>query len=192
MLRRRGIAREDVERLLALVDPAALDPMAEQSFARKVVARSDRNRIRSVRRCAEPQVAGDAEWKSSDHPAAGMPRRPAPALRAASRRRRRLRNAPSGEDAGERDDVGLRVPAVDAQGVQLHQLARVVLVDPSNLPFGRRLPGACSASCRDRTASPDAARSRPAESRNLPNVAGGSRSPRRRRSERSQPLPGRR
>src|SRR6267143_4582816 len=37
--------------------------------------------------------------------------------------------APAREDARERLDVALRVAAVDAERVQLHQLARVVLVE---------------------------------------------------------------
>jgi hypothetical protein len=37
---------------------------------------------------------------------------------------------PAGEGAGDLDDVLLAVAAVDAQGVELHQLAGVVLVDP--------------------------------------------------------------
>src|SRR6187397_1395056 len=41
---------------------------------------------------------------------------------------------PSREAAGHLDDVLLRVPAVDTQGVKLQELARVVLVEPAPAP----------------------------------------------------------
>src|SRR5208282_4097573 len=41
-----------------------------------------------------------------------------------------LGKSPSGQNVREGDYVGLRVAAVDAQRMQFHQLARVVLVDP--------------------------------------------------------------
>ena len=45
---------------------------------------------------------------------------------------RRL-DAPTRENPGDLDDVLLRVAAVDAEGVQLQQLARVILVDAGRL-----------------------------------------------------------
>ena len=44
---------------------------------------------------------------------------------------------PAGERARDGDDVGLRVAAVDAERVQLHQLAAVVLVEPRTPRVGR-------------------------------------------------------
>jgi len=37
---------------------------------------------------------------------------------------------PAGEDARSLDDVGLRITAVDAEGMQFHQLAGVVFIEP--------------------------------------------------------------
>ena len=45
-----------------------------------------------------------------------------------------LADGPAGEAARDRDHVLLRVAAVHAQRVQLHQLAAVVLVQPVRLP----------------------------------------------------------
>ena len=45
----------------------------------------------------------------------------------------RLSDGPPGETAGYFDDVLLRVSAIDAQSVQLHQLARVVFVQAARL-----------------------------------------------------------
>src|SRR3989440_5219286 len=45
----------------------------------------------------------------------------------------RALNAPAGEDARDCDDILLGVAAVDAEGVQLEELARVVLVDACRL-----------------------------------------------------------
>src|SRR5438045_897819 len=43
-------------------------------------------------------------------------------------------DAPAREDSRDLDDVLLRVTAIDAEGVQLEQLARVILVDSRRLP----------------------------------------------------------
>ena len=51
------------------------------------------------------------------------------------------RQSPSGENVRERDHVGLGVAAVDAERVQLHQLARVVLVDTLELALGAGAAG---------------------------------------------------
>src|ERR1051326_7137126 len=40
---------------------------------------------------------------------------------------------PASEDMSERGDIALRVAAIDAQRVQLHDLAGIVLVDPRHL-----------------------------------------------------------
>ena len=52
-----------------------------------------------------------------------------------------LIDGPAGEDGGERGDVGLGVAAVDADGVELHDLAAVVLVEA--LVAALRAPACC-------------------------------------------------
>ena len=50
-------------------------------------------------------------------------------------------DGPAGEDAGYLGDVGLGVAAVDAEGVEFHQLAGVVFVEAFRASFfapGRR------------------------------------------------------
>jgi hypothetical protein len=74
---------------------------------------------------------------------------------------------PAGEAARDLDDVLLRVAAVDAEGVELEELARVVLVEARRWPRflatlvrrgptldGRALRRGAASSCRGRRASP--------------------------------------
>ena len=92
---------------------------------------------------------------------------------AAALRRRLLRRPPEAADGPAREHlrellhVLLRVAAVDAERVQLEQLARVVLVQPALLARGRgRLiarrasSDRSTGSCRGRRASPDASPTR--------------------------------
>ena len=48
----------------------------------------------------------------------------------------RLLERPAGKDAGDFGDVLLRVAAVHAEGVQLHQFAAIVFVESAALAFG--------------------------------------------------------
>ena len=68
---------------------------------------------------------------------------------------------PAGQDLRQLLHVLLRVAAVDAERVQLEQLARVVLVQPARVPSRRAAArrassGRSTGSCRGRRASPDA------------------------------------
>src|SRR6266481_6134985 len=45
-------------------------------------------------------------------------------------------DAPPGQNAGQGDDVLLRVPAIGAQRVQFHDLAREVLIEPLPIAAG--------------------------------------------------------
>ena len=51
------------------------------------------------------------------------------------------REAPAGQDAGQRDDIVLAIPAIDAEGVQFHQFAGVVLVEPVHATVGALAAG---------------------------------------------------
>src|SRR5207302_585181 len=44
-------------------------------------------------------------------------------------------HCPAGEGARDFDDILLRVAAIDAQGVQLHQLPRVILIETAWAPL---------------------------------------------------------
>ena len=91
---------------------------------------------------------------------------PAATERASARRlplRRESADGPAGQHLRELLDVLLRVAAVDAERVQLEQLARVVLVQSARgaaaaaaRARGRASSDRSTGSCRDRRASPDA------------------------------------
>ena len=96
-------------------------------------------------------------------------------------------DAPAGERAGEFGDVGLRVAAADAERVQLHDLAREILVE-APLAFARRgVRTDRLARCRGNAASPGAARPRSACRRTCRARKGGS--PRARTARRERAVP---
>src|SRR5579859_6053819 len=130
-----GAAREDIERGLALVDAVAVNGLSEERLVggimaagieEKAVARAHSTRHRGP---ATPALLPAAGEEAGSEAAWTKPRR-------VDGRRHRVvapRDTPSGENMRERDDVLLSVAAVDAERVQFHQLARVVLVDAFEL-----------------------------------------------------------
>src|SRR5208282_3138666 len=124
MLRRRGTAGQDVQRMLALRHSAAFDFVAQEILARKIVALGvEVKSARIYRRRARTSEVPPAphEWKNFPHPGALHARPSIPAAAAPGK-------PPPGQNMGKRDYVSLRVSAVHAQRMQFHQLARVVLV----------------------------------------------------------------
>src|SRR5208282_6026919 len=114
------------QRVLALGDSAAVDSMPQKILAREIVALSVEVKAARIdrRRARPPEVLpAPHEWKKSAHPGALHALGAGAAISAAG-----LGKPPSGQNMRERDHVGLRVAAVDAQRMQFHQLARVVLV----------------------------------------------------------------
>jgi hypothetical protein len=111
---------------------STLDLMSEKSLVGQVVARFvEVKSTRIDRRCAEPPevLAPAHERENRAHLGTGH----AIAAHAISAAAAGLRQAPSGENMRERYHVGLRVSAVNSESMQLHQLARVVLVDALEL-----------------------------------------------------------
>src|SRR5579872_5319089 len=123
---------EQIEGLLDFALAAALDGMAEQHLAAEVVpvcievergaARVGWPRIEAIHAAAhEGTIAEnlDAVVHAGTRAATTITTGP--------------RQSPSGEDVRERDDVVLGISAVDAERMEFHQLARVVLVDALEL-----------------------------------------------------------
>src|SRR5688572_10431609 len=107
--------REDVEYLLAVgLSAAGLDDVAEHDLLPGIV-----------------DARLEDEAPAAFHPTAPSPRGGAPGLP-------RVLDRPARERARDFGHVLLRIAAVDAERVQLHQLAAVVLVESSARPG--RLP----------------------------------------------------
>src|SRR5215472_17972231 len=140
--------RQHVERLLARGDSRAAGVSAPEKhlvaeiMAARIEVESVRVALRAGERrtmCGSPRPSS----KKSAHAAARVawmhplatPSRSAHPHRAAPA----LCETPSGQNMRERRHVGLRIAAVDAERVQLHHLARVVLVDTFELALS---PGA--------------------------------------------------
>src|SRR5208282_4929493 len=73
MLRRGGTARQDVQRMLALRDSAAVDSMPQKILAREIMALGVEVKAARVnrRRARPPEVLpAPHEWKKSAHPGA--------------------------------------------------------------------------------------------------------------------------
>src|SRR5579871_470502 len=111
MMGGRRALRQNVERLLAFLDTAAVDRAPEPDLIGKIVAG----------RIEEKPLARAHRAHRGEAPLAPG--------KVGSRRVLASYDAPSGQDMRERRDVGLGVAAVDPQRVQLHQLARVIFVD---------------------------------------------------------------
>ena len=115
---------QEVEHVLAVLDAAAGgEALAEHHLGGGVVHVGAEEEVPLLRKAQAAEALGARE------PPLGL-------LAAGGRD-----DGPAGEGARHLDDVVLRVAAVDAQGVQLHQLAGVVLVQAA-LALGRRLGGA--------------------------------------------------
>ena len=140
---------QDVQRLLDLGEALALDRVAEQDLVAEVVAGGIE--FEQAARGCRSGCQFRLELRRG---------------RAEGRRRRRSGSAPA---PARRSAVA----GADAQRVQLHQLARVVLVDPA---------GARSARCPGSAASPGGAAWRPAGRGTCPARAAGSPGPRSRRA----------
>ena len=104
-MRRRRLRAQDVERLLDLAEAAARDVVAEKLLVAIVVA---------VRVELEQPVAEQFAWivRRLDHRVLGLGV-----------------DADAGQDARQLLDVLLAVPRADPHRVELHDLARVILVD---------------------------------------------------------------
>src|SRR5580704_9458243 len=132
--------REHIERLFDLARATAFDGVAEQHLAAEIAAVGIEVECAPVaessRGCREAISAAQAEESVAKHLDTLVAGTPPPAAIAAF-----FRQPPSGEDVGQRDDVALRVSTIDAERVQLHQLAGVVLVDALELAFRARGAG---------------------------------------------------
>ena len=141
LARGRRTSRQHVERLFALLDPAAADQPPEQGLVRAVmpvgVEHEDAAPLAARAQGARPFDARALAAAEDAH-------------RAEERRHARLlslpagadrTDGPAGQDARQRDHVGLAVAAIDAQRVQLHEFARVILVQPLELAPRPRAAG---------------------------------------------------
>jgi hypothetical protein len=118
MLGGRLVGGEQVEHGLAVLDPpAGREAGAEDELLGRVVLVGP-----------EEEVPLLAEAEAAEPVGAGEPR-----LGRLARLGLWRQDRPTGEGAGDLDDVLLGVAAVDAEGVELHQLAGVVLVDAALL-----------------------------------------------------------
>src|SRR5690348_16496474 len=114
-LRRRRMACEYVEHFESVVDATAGGNLLSEDDLFSVVMSA----------CVEEERAGNA------------PRRFASQRHSAGGAATRLKDGPTGKATRDFLYVFLRVTAVDAERVKLHQLARVVFVDAATLLRGR-------------------------------------------------------
>src|SRR6266849_8565821 len=139
-----GTAREHIERQLALGDSRALDVVAEQGLFREVVtARVEEKAVwrhghRDPRRWLLRSVSTPEKAEGSEAAARAARPHHQPLLH---HQLLWAYDSPSRENMGERDHVLLRVTAIDAERVKLHQLARVVFVDALELAVLSRRVG---------------------------------------------------
>src|SRR5258708_34612654 len=106
MLRGGGTAREDIQRMLALVDSAALNLMSQEIFFRKIVARFVKEKSAGIDRRSHEvwpaQRHHSPQWKQSGHFRTRHSRAARPAF-PASATPTALRQSPSGQNMRKPD-----------------------------------------------------------------------------------------